>query len=387
MKSVKQKSNWQIKKLGEVCDVLDSKRQPITKRDRVAGEYPYYGATGILDYVQDYIFDEKLILIGEDGAKWGAGENTAFIADGKYWVNNHAHVIRPHRDIVLDNWMIYFFFLVDLTKFTTGLTVPKLNQENLKKIEIPIPPPSEQHRIVKILDEVFEKTAKAKENAGKNLQNAKKLFESYLQGVFANSGKNWEEKGLEELGQITSSKRIYKKEYVKDGIPFYRIKEIKELAHDKNITLKLYISKKRYKEMKDIFGVPLVGDILMTAVGTIGEIYVVKNNEEFYFKDGNILWFKNFNSVDPYFLKFVLISFVEQINKLSKGSAYSALTIEKIEKHRIFLPKLAEQKQIVKKLDSLSEQTKKLEKIYQQKIDDLAELKKSVLRKAFNGGL
>ena len=74
----------------------------------------------------------------------------------------------------------------------------------------------------------------------------------------------------------------------------------------------------------------------MTAVGTIGEIYVVKNDEEFYFKDGNILWFKNFNSVDPYFLKFVLMSFVEQINKLSKGSAYSALTIEKLKSTEFF---------------------------------------------------
>jgi type I restriction enzyme S subunit len=126
----------------------------------------------------------------------------------------------------------------------------------------------------------------------------------------------------------------------------------------------------------------------MTAVGTIGEIYVVKNDDEFYFKDGNILWFKNFNSVDPYFLKFVLTSFVEQINKLSKGSAYNALTIEKIEKHPISLPKsIAEQKAIVKKLTSLSAETKKLEAIYNQKLADLEELKKSFLKKAFSGEL
>ncbi|MBU4480247.1 restriction endonuclease subunit S, partial [Patescibacteria group bacterium] len=231
MKSVKQKSNWQIKKLGEVCDVLDSKRQPITKRDRVAGEYPYYGATGILDYVQDYIFDEKLILIGEDGAKWGAGENTAFIADGKYWVNNHAHVIRPHRDIVLDNWMIYFFFLVDLTKFTTGLTVPKLNQENLKKIEIPIPPPSEQKRIVKILDEVFEKTAKAQENTEKNLQNSRELFESYLTKIFTNPDSNFEIKTIRDIADIKGGKRIPKGKKLQiepTDYPYIRVSDFNE---------------------------------------------------------------------------------------------------------------------------------------------------------------
>jgi type I restriction enzyme S subunit len=293
---------------------------------------------------------------------------------------------------ISSQWFVYYSLSQDyqnqINKEVSGATRQRISRNNLGLIEIPIPPLPEQHRIVKILDEIFEKTAKAKANTEKNLQNTKDLFESYLQSVFANPRKDWEEKRLEELGKITSSKRIYKKEYVKDGIPFYRIKEIKELAHNNNITLELYISKKRYTEIKDVFGVPLKGDILMTAVGTIGEIYVVKNDEKFYFKDGNILWFKNFNSVDPFFLKFILMSFVEQINKLSKGSTYSALTIEKIEKHRIFFPKsLTEQKSIVAKLDTLSAKTKKLAEIYQHKLADLEELKKSVLKKAFSGKL
>ncbi len=121
------------------------------------------------------------------------------------------------------------------------------------------------------------------------------------------------------------------------------------------------------------------------AVGTIGEIYVVKRDEEFYFKDGNILWFKDFESVDSNFLKYALMSFVEQINKLSKGSAYSALTIEKIEKHKIYIPEsLTEQKAIVEKLNQLSKQTKKLEFIYQTKLSAIEELRKSILSKALS---
>ena len=101
-----------------------------------------------------------------------------------------------------------------------------------------------------------------------------------------------------------------------------------------------------------------------------------------------MLWFKDFDSVDPYFLKFVLMSFVENIKKLSKGSAYSALTIEKIEKHKIFIPKsLSEQKAIVRKLDILSEDTKKLENNYKHKLSDLDEFKKSILNKAFTQAL
>ena len=133
--------SFQTRPLGELCDVLDSKRKPITKKDRVPGEFPYYGATGILNHVEDFIFDEKLVLIGEDGAKWGAGENTSFTAEGKYWVNNHAHVIRPHRNIVLDEWIIYHLNHNDLSPFITGLTVPKLNQGKLREIPIPLPPP------------------------------------------------------------------------------------------------------------------------------------------------------------------------------------------------------------------------------------------------------
>jgi len=80
--------------LGSLCEVLDRLRKPITKSARTPGEYPYYGATGIVDYVDGYLFDEPLVLLGEDGAKWGPGEKSAFAASGRYWVNNHAHVLR-----------------------------------------------------------------------------------------------------------------------------------------------------------------------------------------------------------------------------------------------------------------------------------------------------
>ncbi len=202
------KKGWEIRTLGEICEVLDSKRKPITKRDRTAGEYPYYGATGILDYVHEYIFDEKLILIGEDGAKWGSGENTAFIAEGKYWVNNHAHVIRPNRSIVLDNWIVYFLYFSDLQKYVTGLTVQKLNQEKMRGITLPIPPLPEQQRIVSVLDEAFASIAQAKSNAERNLVNARELFETVAREVFENRGDDWDEKKVNEVCELKSGTTI-----------------------------------------------------------------------------------------------------------------------------------------------------------------------------------
>ena len=178
--------NWATKPLGDVCDILDRLRKPITKRDRISGPYPYYGATGVLDHVADYIFDEPLVLIGEDGAKWEVGENSAFSIEGKTWVNNHAHVIRPHRNELLDDWLIYFLNASDLMPFVSGMTVPKLNQGRLREIPIPIPSPEEQQRIVAVLDEAFEGLDRARVHAEANLRDGQELFDGAISASFAN---------------------------------------------------------------------------------------------------------------------------------------------------------------------------------------------------------
>ena len=146
---------WVWGRLGDVTEVLDSLRKPVTKQDRKPGPYPYYGASGVVDYVSAYIFDEPLVLVGEDGAKWGAGERTAFSISGKTWVNNHAHVLRPKRSVVLDDYLVISLVAQDLSQFITGMTVPKLNQARLTSIGISLPPLAEQHRIVAKVDELM----------------------------------------------------------------------------------------------------------------------------------------------------------------------------------------------------------------------------------------
>jgi type I restriction enzyme, S subunit len=175
---------WTEKNLGEICEILDKLRKPITKKDRVSGEYPYYGATGIVDYVDGYIFDEKLILIGEDGAKWGSGENTAFAVEGKCWVNNHAHVIRPNRSIVLDNWLIYYLNISDLTEHITGMTVPKLNQGKLREIQIPIAPLNQQQHIVDKLHSLYLNLELISETCRSEIISLIELKQSILKEAF-----------------------------------------------------------------------------------------------------------------------------------------------------------------------------------------------------------
>ncbi|WPC36529.1 restriction endonuclease subunit S [Brachyspira hyodysenteriae] len=175
--------DWEEKTLDELCYILDSKRVPITKKYRNTGIYPYYGATGIQDYIDSYIFDETLLLVGEDGAKWGRCENTAFIVTGKFWVNNHAHVLKIKKDTIYE-WLKYCLNYTDLSEYITGTTVPKLNQEKLKQIKVPIPKIEEQKKIVDKLDIFNNKIESIKQNYQNKLTLLEKLKKSILKKAF-----------------------------------------------------------------------------------------------------------------------------------------------------------------------------------------------------------
>lgn len=175
--------HWAWARLGDLVDLLDSQRKPITKNKRRSGSIPYYGASGIVDYVAEHIFDEDLVLVGEDGAKWARGEATAFKISGKSWVNNHAHVLRPRRSFVSDEFLTQVLVEMDITGFTTGMTVPKLNQAKLISIPIPLPPPNEQARIVAKVDEIMNlcNHLEQQQQKRRRLQNA--LRQSSLQAI------------------------------------------------------------------------------------------------------------------------------------------------------------------------------------------------------------
>ena len=131
--------DWGKKRFDEICENLDSRRKPITSSDRVEGIYPYYGASGIVDYVEDYIFDEDILLVSEDGANLLMRSTPiAFSVSGKVWVNNHAHVVRFDK-MCLQKYIEIFFSLIDISDSITGSAQPKLNQAKLNAMEFPIP--------------------------------------------------------------------------------------------------------------------------------------------------------------------------------------------------------------------------------------------------------
>ena len=394
------KAGWQVKPLGELCDILDNQRKPITKSLRTQGNYPYYGATGILDYVAGVLFDEPLVLVGEDGAKWASGENTAFSVNEKCWVNNHAHVLRPLRNKIIDKWLINYLVHSDLSEFVSGLTVPKLNQGNLRVIPIPIPSVHEQLRIVAILDQAFEGNAKARANAEQNLQNARALFESHLQSIFSVRGEpvephhpstssgrtGWVEKRLKEVCEKITDGTHQTPTYFESGVVFLSSRNVTSGTIDwENIK---YIDNQQHIQMHKRVA-PRLNDILLAKNGTTGVAAMVDKDVVFDIYVSLAL-LRPLNMLLPNLLLYFINSPVAkvQFNKRLKGTGVPNLHLEEIREVVISYPKeLAEQEKLIKHLDILSNQVKRLETIYQRKIALLDELKKSLLQQAFAGAL
>lgn len=165
--------------LGELAENLDSKRKPITSGLRDAGDIPYYGASGIVDYVKDYIFDGDFLLVSEDGANLLARSTPiAFSVSGKSWVNNHAHVLK-FETYAERRYVEYYLNSIDLTPYISGAAQPKLNQKNLNGIEIPNPSPEEKERIVAILDTFNALTNSISEGLPREIALRQKQYEYY----------------------------------------------------------------------------------------------------------------------------------------------------------------------------------------------------------------
>jgi len=167
------------KTLEEISLNLDSRRKPVKGSSRVSGIYPYYGASGIVDYVNDYIFDGDYLLISEDGANLLARKTPiTFSITGKTWVNNHAHVLE-FSNYATRRFVEFYLNSIDLSIYISGAAQPKLNQENLNKILIPIPPLSEQERIVSILDKFDALVNDTKIGIPAEIEARRKQYEYY----------------------------------------------------------------------------------------------------------------------------------------------------------------------------------------------------------------
>ena len=210
--------DWEVKRLGEVCNFLDSQRVPIKDGDRVKmqGKYPYYGASGIIDYVNDYLFDDDLILLGEDGANiLTRSTPLAFLVSGKVWVNNHAHVLKTstnHNRYYICNYLESLSY----DKYNTGTAQPKLNREICENIPILLPNIYEQNKIADILQ--LWDTAIAKQTALIEQLTLRKrgLMQQLLTGKKRLKGfeGEWKKCAIKSFAKEVIIKNTYNKDYI-----------------------------------------------------------------------------------------------------------------------------------------------------------------------------
>ena len=374
---------WEIKTIGDVC-VSASSNVSQNKLANDEGDYPIYGASGLIKKVSFYHQDKPYLSIVKDGS--GVGRVTKM--DAYTSVIGTLQYILPKENIDLD-YLNYSLMSVDFKKYVAGAAIPHIYFKDYKNEPFLWMPLPEQQRIVSILDEAFAAIAKAKANAEQNLKNAKELFDSYLQGVFEKKGDGWEEKTLEELADesCTLSYGIVQPgEEFENGLPVIRPTDLTsryiKVEGLKRIDPKLADGYKRTK---------LIGDELLLCVrGTTGVVSIATPE----LKDANVtrgIVPIRFNSkfINQEFGYYLLISnYVQrQIRAKTYGAALMQINIGDLRKILTPYPPIKEQQTIVRQLDTLRAETQKLEAVYQKKISDLEELKKSILQKAFAGEL
>lgn len=249
--------------LGEVCSIFDNLRKPIKETERTKGKFPYYGATGIVDFVSDYIFDDRYVLIGEDGAKWLPGDKTAFIAENRFWANNHVHVLQTNNKRLLDSFLVEIINNMDLSDYITGVTVPKLNQEKLKSIKFPLPPIETQQKIV---DEI-EQYQKVIDGCNLLIENYKPSFEIK---------EDWEFVRMSDLATYVRGPfggSLKKEIFVEEGYLVYE--QSHAIQNDMTIG-RYFIDEEKFQEMIRFEVKP--NDILMSCSGTFGKVTLVPQN-------------------------------------------------------------------------------------------------------------
>ena len=400
------KKNWEVKKLGEVCEfqngfAFKSKTykpsgSPILRITNIkndsldTNDLVYFDKKDYKEKFEKYEVFKGDLVIAMSGATTGKlGVNTT---DTVFYLNQRVGKFLPKKELLKEYLYFYLSTKVEENlKISAGAAQPNLSTEQIRSFSIPLPTLPEQRRIVTILDEAFAAIATAKENAEKNLQNARELFESYLQSVFANPGDGWEEKKLGEISEIFGGYAFKSGDFQKNGrYQVLRMGNVRPgiIRSDES---PVFIEKIDEKILSRSLLKP--GDIIITQTGTRKKRdygYTVSIDKSNYLLNQRLAAIRTSKNLDHQFFLYYSWSdsfrdqfFASETGTVGQGNVGMSAVTDAI----IPLPPLPEQQPIVAKLDALSAETRKLEAIYQQKLADLDELKKSVLQKAFDGEL
>ena len=377
------KEGWTYKTLPDISENLDSIRRPVTKSKRTTGIYPYYGASGIVDYVDDYLFNEDLLCISEDGANLLMRTYPiAFPISGKVWVNNHAHVLR-FKSMITQKYVEYYFSGMKLDEYITGAAQPKLTQKALNNIKIYIPSSiDEQQSIVGYLDSAFAKIDSMKANAEKALNEAKALFQASLKEMLEPK-EGWEEIKFGKLCDFVRGPfgGSLKKECFKDS--GYAVYEQQNAIYNK-FSFRYYIDEEKYQSLIRFKVNP--GDLIMSCSGTIGKVAIIPEDSKEGVINQALLKLTPHKEIDAHFLKYLMESkyFEEIINANIEGVAIKNIaSVAVLKEIKLNIPKVSEQHKIIIEIDSLKSKADRLQENYDKISQECDSLKQAILRQVF----
>ena len=347
---------WQEKTLGDILE-KGSSNLSANKLIDCDGEYPVYGASGLVKKINFYQQENEYLAIIKDGA----GVGRVYHYPKKTSILGTMQYLYPKESVNI-RFAYYYLTSIDFYKYYQGAAIPHIYYKDYKNEKLVLPSIQEQERIVGILDKVFENIEQAKKNAEQNLQNAKNLFDSELENIFTGNIEDWEKLNVGEIIKLEYGKALPYSDRCNNGEnPVYGANGIKDRTN-------------KYLHDKP--------SIIVGRKGSVGELNYVES--KFWALD--VTYYVKFdeNQYNLNFLYYLLKRL--KLQTLARG-VKPGLNRNEVYNLNVAIPKINTQQQIVEKLDKLQEQVKSLEAIYEQKIKDLEELKQSILQKAFNGEL
>ena len=361
----------------DCCEILDSLRVPITASDREEGKYPYYGANGIQDYVADYIFDDELVLLAEDGGNFGSKERPiAYRVSGKCWVNNHAHVLKPRDGLNVD-YLCYSLMFYKVDGMINGATRQKLTQASMRKMQIPYRKIEDQLHIVDKLEKVIGIIEKYR----RELNLLDNLIKARFVEMFGDPVSNqhgYEKVCLSELADIKIGpfgSLLHKEDYIEGGHPLLNPSHIIDgkVAPDN----KLSISDEKYNELS---AYQLhVGDVIMGRRGEMGRCAVVP--DEGYLCGTGSLMIRTKGDVTADYIQKVISfpSFKKTIEDMAVGQTMPNLNVPIVSTFQIVKPPI----EVQNRYYTFVAQVNKSKVTVQKALDETQKLFDSLMQQYF----
>lgn len=392
--------NWVwVRLIGNVNSCLDGYRKPINSSERAkrVGKVPYYGATGQVGWIDDYLTNEHLVLLGEDGAPFlDLLKDKAYIIFGEAWVNNHAHILKSYFGEIGNVFLMHYLNMVDYKDYVKGTTRLKLTQGSMQLMPFPLPPLSEQQRIVERIEELFAKLDEAKERLQEVADSFAVRKAAILHKAFTGeltkqwrlengvSDESWEEKKLGEICKIGSGGTPSRKhaEYYNGNIPWIKTGE---LAWNVITEAEEYITEEAV--LNSSAKMHCVGSVLVAMYGqglTRGKAAILGINAT---TNQAVCSLKPLELLMSEFLFYYFMKNYWQFREEAVGGNQPNYSAKMISSWIISLPTLPEQHEIVRLIDDLLARKRAAQQATEQALASIDLMKKSILARAFRGEL